>query len=80
MSINDSTGAQHIRTQVRHLWLSVVPEGATGTFADAGGDSLSGLRLLGAVYKSLGIRVAWDDLNSAADADDFANRVAARSE
>jgi hypothetical protein len=74
--LTDDTAMPDVRAQVRQLWLSAVLDGVSGTFTEAGGDSLSGLRLIGAVYKSVHIRVAWDVLNTAADVDDFADRVA----
>lgn len=62
---------------VRALWAAAVgPSGlTTQPFLDSGGTSLSGLRLLGAVHKTLEVRVNWRDLTAAADADDFARRV-----
>ncbi len=65
------------RPAVQSLWVAAVgpPGVTTQPFLDSGGTSLSGLRLLGAVHKTLGVRVSWRDLTSAADADDFARRV-----
>ncbi|MEU9891161.1 acyl carrier protein [Sphaerisporangium sp. NPDC051017] len=68
-----------VREHVRKLWLGILPDGTSGTFAEAGGDSLSGLRLLGAIHKTLGIRVPFGDLNTAASVEDFVDRVARRT-
>lgn len=51
-----------------------------GSFRQVGGDSLCGLRLLGAIYKTLGVRLTWTDLDGADDADDFASKVAVKAE
>lgn len=78
MPTTDDTDARDgdVRAQVRELWLTVLPDATSGSFTEAGGDSLSGLRLLGAIHKSLGLRVPFDTLSAAADVDDFAERVA----
>ncbi|MFZ3492113.1 acyl carrier protein [Streptomyces sp. 5.8] len=78
MPTTDDTDApgMDVRARVRELWLSVLPDGTSGTFTEAGGDSLSGLRLLGALHKTLGLRVPFDTLNTAGDVNDFADRVA----
>lgn len=68
-----------VRATVSKLWLDIVPGGEAMSFTEAGGDSLSGLRLLGAIYKATGVRIDWQDLDSAACAEDFADLVAART-
>ncbi|WP_433364446.1 acyl carrier protein [Streptosporangium sp. CA-115845] len=67
--------AHDLRALVRDLWLSLLPDGHSGTFTDGGGDSLSALRLIGAVYGACGVRMTWDDLSTATDVGDFAARV-----
>lgn len=73
---DDAAPEVDVRAHVRELWLTILPDGTSGTFTEAGGDSLSGLRLLGAIHKNLGLRVPFDDLSAATDVDDFAGRVA----
>ncbi|MFD8559668.1 acyl carrier protein [Streptosporangium canum] len=77
MSSTDDPVPQDLRDQVCALWRRVVAEPNRGTFTDCGGDSLSGLRLIGAVYGLCGVRMTWEDLHEAADAEDFAERVTA---
>ncbi|GII86946.1 hypothetical protein Ssi03_49360 [Sphaerisporangium siamense] len=74
MSSIDDTGrtARHV---VRDLWSRLLP-GGHGTFTECGGDSLTALRLIGAVYGTCGVRMTLADLGTAADADDFGERVA----
>jgi acyl carrier protein len=78
MPTADDADAQErdVRAHVRELWLTILPNGTSGSFTEAGGDSLSGLRLLGAIHKSLGLRVPFNTLNTATSVDDFAKRVA----
>ena len=59
---------------VRDLWLAAGADPEAGSFTEGGGDSLSALRLLGAVHRDLGVRMRWSDLDAASSADDFAAR------
>ncbi|MEV0595595.1 acyl carrier protein [Nonomuraea cavernae] len=68
---------REIRARVRGLWLRLLPDGHSGGFTDCGGDSLTALRLIGAVYGACGVRMTLADLDTAADMEDFAARVAA---
>lgn len=77
MSSTTGTNEPGLHERVCQLWADLVPQAGRGTFTDCGGDSLSGLRLIGAVYGICGVRMTWNDLSTAADADDFAARVTA---
>ncbi|GII64801.1 hypothetical protein Skr01_48860 [Sphaerisporangium krabiense] len=74
MSSIDDAGST-TRHVVRDLWSRLLPEGH-GTFTECGGDSLTALRLIGAVYGTYGVRMTLADLGTATDADDFGDRVA----
>jgi len=74
-----------IRERVRELWTAVLAADGAGpaqvrpdlSFFDAGGTSLSALRLLGALHGEFGVRLSWGDIRAASDVDDLSTRVAA---
>ncbi|GAB1516580.1 acyl carrier protein [Actinophytocola sp. KF-1] len=71
--------ATEVRARVRTLWVVATggDEGSVhGPFSVGGGTSLSGLRMLSAVRAEFGVRLAWQALQGAKNADDFAALVA----
>jgi hypothetical protein len=74
-----ATPATDPRDVVRRMWREAARSDAVGSFRQLGGDSLSGLRLLGAIYKTLGVRLTWtgspalpyEPLVTASEADRF---------
>jgi acyl carrier protein len=84
-SVSSGPDEGAIRGRVRELWAAVLAsDGADPaearpdvSFFDAGGTSLSALRLLGALHGEFGVRLSWSDIRAASDVDDLSTRVAA---